>query len=286
MLSVILMASCSKGVRTDSELVPITLGAGMEAMSKVGPTDAITAGLAGWEGATADYTNNPIWNTTIGVPASGGSVTWPATHPNYNSNAGTKTFMTAWYPSNGTDGTLSGKTVSFATQDGSIDLLLATAEGYKNVSPAPALSLAHKTTKMSFNVVAGTGFPAGNITKITVNGVKVPMSMELSATNTITWSAAKNLDVYSGAGHAITNTETTVPGEVMFEPWTTANVFPTISIETTIANYPNVSIATTSDTFLSEGKHYVITLTFNMQGISMTASIADWNAAAGTGSVL
>ena len=312
MLALAALAGCSKseegtqgGNGGPEGLVPIRLGSGVAMVTKAPMTDAtsFTAGIAGWENtATEDYAGNPTWSTTIQtvppVPTKPQEmdVTWTA-QKYYNADEGTTTYMKAWYPA----GTLSGTTVTFNNTDASVDALLApVVSGTKLTKDAPdkVLAFAHQTTQINFKVQAGEGLAAGTqIKTIKVKNTAVPASITLGNVTgsvdatVVNYTGKSELDVPNIAVAEISQTATVVGDPLMVKP-VDDNTTVTLYIETvqadgttTAAIYDDVA-QTTSDSKLTRGSAYTVTLTFKQAGISLEANITPWTEAMGQGEVI
>lgn len=293
MLTLAALAGCSKSENTPEvnfgDLVAIRLGADVATSTKapIVAGSSVNAGLAGWENTSAEtYAAAPTWATditTIANSTTGQTVTW-TTAKYYNADNNTKTYMKAWYPK----GTLTGTSVLFANTLGDQDVLLAPAvSGSKDDASNKALAFTHKTTQLKFKVIAGAGLnPGTKIKRITLKNVQLPTGFDLTkdaaVDGAVTYATAADLNIPNLTETAITATATSVGDAVMFKPWADNTL--TIDIETSETIYTAKTFMT-SDLQLSEGSAYEVQLTFGQAGIGLTATIAEWQTANGSGSI-
>ena len=301
-LAAALLAGCAKeeNAGNANELVPIRLGAGVEAVATKAPVnsgDQFTAGIAGWEAAqnAAAYTENPKWNTTITVdeaidPENGSSsVTWAITQ-HYNNAADIYTHMKAWHPA----GTLSGTTVTFEENntDGADDVLYLTdAVSGNKESSTLTLPFEHKTTQLIFKVVQGEGFAAGTtINKIEVVDAATPKGINL-ATDALEYNNAANLTIQgidATAGEAILAPDAITPannivGEpVMIKEGSELYINVLLKEGGDDKEFTNTKVTIDGGGMLKVGTAYTITLTVGREGIMAQATVKDWESATGS----
>lgn len=298
LLGLAVLAGCSKeGTENNSDngaLVPIELGAGVNVISRaaIAQGNAVTdAGIAGWEAGkegTPDYSGKAKWNTNISTTASTTpqSVTWTE-QQYYNSDEETTTYMKAWYPG-GTFDTETNR-VTFENTDGSVDALLAPiVSGNKKNKVSSPLAFEHKTSQIRFLVKKGTGLADGTtIESITIKDAQLPTGFDLTKENdadgAVTYAGAEDLRVACN-DHEITNTNAgdKVGEAVMIKPIASKTF--EVDIKTNNATYQNQTVTVTTDA-VQAGYAYDITLTFGQAGIELTATVSEWQSAAGSAEI-
>lgn len=288
----VLLSSCSKNESVDPSdggRVPIRLGSGVATESKAPVTDGtqFTAGIAGWENtATENYTAAPRWNTTLRTTANAStaqSVSFTQAQY-YNADAGTTTYMKAWYPA----GTLSETSVTFSNTDGSVDALLApVVSGTKNNRDGKVLAFAHQTAQINFKVKAGSGLdPTTKLRSIKIKGVQLPNGFDLTKTGAaaVTYAAAADLTVpgITSDATAITGSATSVGSPVMVKP-ITGTTF-TVDVVTNKATYTDQTV-TVGGSNIEAGTAYDVTLTFNQSSIDLKANVTAWRSQTGAANI-
>ena len=281
----------------DNGLVPIQLSAGMgigvSSKAPINPDSnplmTFTAGVAGWEAEAAapDYATEAMtWVSTaanIEASTTAKSVTLNPTQY-YNADANIDTYIRAWYPEGTVDET--AKTVTFENTDGSVDAMLAvTVNGNKGDKGTPlTLAFEHQTAQLNFVVKAGEGLATGTtIEAIKVKGISLPTGFDLAAyTTTSTPVAAEGLAVPNIGSKEITEAGVAAGDAVMIMPQTGNTV--TIDVVTSGAEFPNQTFTVDTEN-IEAGKNYTVTLTFSQSGISLNATVAEWIAEEGSGTI-
>lgn len=286
-----LISSCSRNEETDpsdTARVPIRLGSGVATVSKAPITQGnqFDAGIAGWENAAAEtYASDPVWNTTIRTTANAGevqTVTWMAPQY-YNANEEITTYMKAWHPA----GTLSGTTVTFPNTVGDVDALLApVVSGTKLTKDAPGkvLAFAHQTAQINFKVQAGAGLAENTVlNSIKIKDVQLPTGFDLTKeiAQAVIYGDKSDLAVPGIAAEGVQVAATAVAAgtAVMIKP-IAGNTF-SIDVQTNNAIYTGKTVTVIGEN-VEAGTAYDVTLTIGRGGITLKASVADWNDATGS----
>lgn len=305
LLGLAVLTGCSKeetGNSDNGTPVPIELGAGVNVVSRavIANNDAVTnAGIAGWEvpavsgqPGTVDYSAQTTWNTTISTTASTSpvAVTW-TDQKYYNSEATTVTYLKAWYPGGTFDATNS--TVTFTNANGDQDVLLApviSGSKSKKITSSTPLAFRHMTSQIKFSVKKGEGLAEGTkIESITIKNAQLPIGFDLTKgieeDGAVTYANAADLIVPNIDGtQEITNTNAGDPvgDAVMIKP-IASKIF-LVDITTSNTTYENKTVTVTTDA-VQAGYAYDITLTFGQAGIELTATVAEWQTAAGSAEI-
>lgn len=303
-LAAVMLAACSKhengGDAVPEGEVAIRLSAGVpsaavtpDGKAPIVENDQFTAGVAGWETTITPTYAAETWKSTaadIKANTVAQNITLSPVQV-YNASNDIKTFIKAWYPA----GTLSNGIVTFDNATGEVDAMLAaTVSGSKRAQVSTPLAFAHKTTQLVFKVAGEKSLAAGTtLTSITVKNVQKPvgfdLTKEVAETGSVTFAAQADLTVPGISTPAIPiatdapATPLTVGKPVMVKPLS-GNSF-NLDIETSNAEYKNVTATIDTDSDFAEGKAYTITLTFKQTGISPKATVADWTTGTGTGDV-
>lgn len=293
------LCACSKG--EPEEQIPggnatIRLSAGLPAASvqskaPINSGDKFTPAVAGWESsAAASYTAAPTWKTTtseITASATAQSVTL-SDQQVYNADKTIKTYMKAWYP----QGVLNNGMVSFVgdasyKDDGTTDVLLSgEVSGDKSDRDNKVLAFTHLTTQLKFVVKAGTGLAEGTkLTKIELKSVDLPSGINL-ATNALLTASKSTLAVADIDGSLVIGT--TAAGDAAGSPLMivppTGNTVK-LKVTTSISEFDDIEATIDDDTAFQAGKAYTITLTFGQKNIELSATLAEWSAGTGSGTV-
>ena len=267
------------------------LSASVQSKAPINSGDTFTPAVAGWESsATASYTAAPTWNTTtseITASATAQAVTLTDQQV-YNADKTVKTYMKAWYP----QGTLTNGTVTFTADDsykgdGTADVLLAgELSGDKSDRDNKVLAFAHLTTQLKFVVKAGTGLAEDTkLTKIELKGVDLPSGINLT-TDALTGTAKETLSVPDIDGNLVIGTTETgdaAGSPLMIVPPTGNTV--TLKVTTSTTEFDNIVATIDTDTKFEAGKAYTVTLTFGQKNIELSATLAEWSAGTGSGTV-
>lgn len=284
LLAAACVCACSKD-SAENSLVPaddnapeeIVLNGGISAvMTKADLAESATCRIAAWEsnsGSVSDYSSTAWENGSTAVTSTSGTITLSPARQ-YNADGGTKTYIKGWAPDIASS---SGK-VSFTTTNGSVDVLYTgdAISGSKTdkFSSSRALTFKHKTSKLIFKVMAGTGLAANTtLTNIWVKGARVPKEINL-ATDSVTFQAAANELAACGltAGTTI-GTNAADAGSLMIAPADSV----VLKVQTSNATYDDVVLKNGSTNIqLAEGNAYTVTLTFGQPGIELTSSITPW----------
>lgn len=297
-ICLLLAAACLCACSKDKESGPldgtadIVLSAGLPSASvqskaAINSGDTFTPAIAGWESSAAvSYTAQPTWNTTtseITASTTAQAVTLTAGQV-YNADRTVKTYMKAWYP----QGVLNNGNVLFTgDQNGTVDVLLAgEVVGDKSDRENKVLAFTHLTTQFKFVVKAGPGLAAGTkLTKIEFKNVKVPNGINLT-TNALTTADKFSLEVPDIDGNLVIGT--TAAGDAAGSPLMivppSGNTV-TLKVTTSVAEFDNIEATIDDDTAFQAGKAYTITLTFGQKNIELSATLAEWSAGTGSGTV-
>ena len=281
----VLLAGCSKSENEGGEgpvpgqPVAIRLSAGIdaaEAESKASVTTSATVRIEGWEGTAApNYaTAASKWNSTssVTVNSTAAAITLSPVQY-YNADGNIKTYIKGWYPAVASN---SG-TVTFSNTNGTVDVLYASeVSGSKSSVVSSPLVFKHKSAQLVFKVKRDASLASGTkIKTIKVKNTAIPTSLALSS-NTVSYTST---------------TEAVAGQPLMVRPEANLNsvklyVETVKSDGTTIAaTYDDVAL-TTSDSKLTEGSAYTVTLTFKQAGISLKGNITPWTTATGTADVI
>lgn len=275
------MTSCANQEMAENpqpqDLVPIDLHSGVEAVTRAeiaeidGPitTEAFEFGIAGWEAATADYSQATTWAATASTNA-GQKIDWAVgKQPYYNADNTIKTHMLAWYP----HGTLADKAVTFTESTGKTDVMVASSVGSKDTK-ATSLTFEHKTTQFVFMVKAGTGLAATTkIESITIKDAGLATGFTFSAAGAVVTYATKNFAIPNIAADQVIGTAEAQAGDMAMLAPVNAKTF-LIDVVTSDGTFSDVTVTSKDDTFLA-GKAYTITLTFN-QKVDVSSSVSAW----------
>lgn len=253
----------------DSSLVEIKGNAGVGGLQTRAPiNDAsnVTASFVA-SATTGDYTTN-AWTATGTFAASG---TTPAAFSfspaQYYPVNGDAIYIKGYYPA----GTISGKTVTYTTFDGTQDVMLSNqVSGTKATAIPLAFTFNHLLSQLQFNFVAGAGYDASKtVTSIVLRSQKT----------------AKTLDVNSGliASENIGDITLNGPFAISTGAGTVASSYPmvvsgatkvTVSVTTSDGfTYPDTDVTVTT----VAGKAHKLTLTFTPKAITATATVTPWD---------
>lgn len=298
LLTAACLCACSKGEDNGpvDGTADIVLSAGLPAASvqskaPINSGDKFTPAVAGWESsATVSYAAAPTWKTTtseITASATAQAVTLTDGQV-YNADKTVKTYMKAWYP----QGTLTNGKVAFTADasykgDGTDDVLLSgEVSGDKSDRDNKVLAFAHLTTQLKFVVKAGTGLAEDTkLTKIELKGVDVPGGIDL-ATDALTGTAKEILSVPGIDGSLVIGT--TAAGDAAGSPLMIvppAENTVKLKVTTSVAEFDDIAATIDTDTKFEAGKAYTITLTFGQKNIELSATLAEWSAGTGSGTV-
>lgn len=298
----VLLAGCSKSeneggggfVPGDGKPVAIRLSSGIdaaEAESKASVTTSATVRIEGWEGTTTpNYaTAASKWNSTssVTVNSTAAAITLSPVQY-YNADGNIKTYIKGWYPAVASN---SG-TVTFSNTNGTVDVLYASeVSGSKSTVVNSPLVFKHKSVQLVFKVKRDASLAAGTkIKTIKVKNTAIPTSLSLSS-NTVNYTSKTELAVPGVTVAEIGTTEAVAGQPLMVRPEANLNsvklYIETVKSDgtTAAAIYDNVAL-TTSDSKLTEGSAYTVTLTFKQAGISLKGNITPWTTATGTADVI
>lgn len=277
-----LFAGCADSDETcpplppDGDRVEIKGNAGVGGLQTRAPINDASSVAASFvaSATTGDYTTN-AWVATATFTASG---TTPAafsfTPAQYYPVNGDAIYIKGYHPA----GTISGKTVTYTTFDGTQDVMLSNqVSGTKATATPLAFTFNHLLSQLQFNLVAGAGYDA----------TKTVTSIVLRSQGT-----AKTLDVNTGT-IATTNTgdiTLTGPFAISTGGGTVASTYPmvvsgatkvTVSVTTSDSfTYPDTDITVTT----VAGKAHKLTLTFTPKAITATATVTPWDTSGAAGS--
>lgn len=302
-----MMASCAntdvEGVVENGEPVAITLSAEVEATTvltraAIEQDAKFKATVLGWEDNNiTDFEVNPAWTAVSSDINVSKNVTSNITltdavdvsKAEYYKADGTKTYMKAFYVDGESPKAQSSNAwiYDLTKKDGSLDILIADAiNGDKNTS-AGSFEFKHPLTKLIFQVKAGDGL-ADNVTltSIKVKGMSVPEKINLGTSKVEFGENPTDLSIGVTAGTTIPSSTTDaaiVGAPIMVKPISASF---TIDVVTSAKTYENVNVTlkTVAGHEDGAGVAYVITLTIKDQ-ISTSASVADWAAGEGEGTV-
>lgn len=195
------------------------------------------------------------------------------------------TKLIALYPSGGTYSS-ANKTVTYAALDGGTDIMCsAPVQGSRN-TPMSAMTFSHMLTQVHVQVKAQNAAAVaawGNVTGITIAGKKTSVVVTLpnptsgAASIAATGAAtALPLTTPNGGPASTSQTLTTTAatyGYGMFLPVTTAG---TLTFNITTAKGGTQTLTTATAQKFEAGKAYVMEITFNVEAISVTATLTDW----------
>lgn len=284
-LALFALASCSEEdvPVDDNGRVQIQFGAGVESTITRAPVSTgtqVSAQIAGWE-STEDYSAVPAWVSNISFTANPAAqtVTWDM--PRYYLSNGNNTYMKAWYPAD-TDSNVENGIVSFVNTDGTVDAMLAAGVSGSKSTPATNLAFSHKTAQLRFHVTGTSNLePGTTLTSIQVQNAQLPTGFNLT-NDQVTASAAATVNVPGISNNEIT-TGSSDPFVIMVMPMDAL----TINVTTNKAEYRDRAVTITNPasiqgTGLAEGVAYDITLTFDRNEITLTATVAEWLEGTGT----
>lgn len=243
---------------------------GMQTRAPVNTNDNITASFVA-SATTGDYTTN-AWTSNVTFVASPTPTSALSFDPvRYYPVDNSSIYIKGYYPA----GSLSGKTVTYSTPDGTKDVMITgQATGTKASTTPLAFTFSHLLTQLQFKFVSGNGYPAlGNsVTKIVVKAQKIPATLDLNDAS-MTYTTG---DVTFNGTYPITSS-----GAVAIDcPMVKSGESVVLSITTSDSViYPDATITLTTET----GKAHMITLTFTPKEITATASVTAW-VIGGTGS--
>ena len=293
------LCACSKdkdGALPDGA-ADIVLSAGIptasvQSKAPVNSGDKFSPSVAGWESSSAvNYAVAPTWQTTTSeITASATTQAVTLTDGQvYSADKTIKTYMKAWYP----QGTLADGQVTFTGDasykgDGTDDVLLAgEVSGSKIDRANKVLAFGHMATQLKFVVIEGEGLSADTkLMKIELKNVEVPGGINL-VTNALTGTAKEALSVPDIDGSLVIGT--TEAGDAAGSP---LMIVPpvgntvTMKVTTSTAVFDNITATIDTDENFVAGKAYTIALTFNQQKVDLNATLADWSAGTGSGTVI
>lgn len=304
LLAAACLCACSKG--ENEEQLPggdavIRLSAGLPSTSVqskavINSGDQFTPAVAGWEtSATVNYGTTPTWNTTtsaITASTTPQSVTLTAGQV-YNADKTVKTYMKAWHP----QGVLTSGKVLFTENDqykgdGTDDVLLAgELVGDKSDRENKTLAFGHLTTQLKFVVKAGPGLAANTkLTKIELKNVAIPSGIDLK-TDALTGTPSANpLPVPDIDGNLVIGTtadgdEAGSPLMIVPPSGNTVKLKVTTSVDGKQIEFDDIVATIDTDEKFQAGKAYTVTLTFGQKTIELSATLAEWSAGTGSGTV-
>ena len=303
LLAAACLCACSKG--ENEEQLPggdavIRLSAGLPSTSvqskaAINSGDKFTPAVAGWEtSATVNYGTTPTWKTTtseITASTTPQSVTL-TTGQVYNADKTVKTYMKAWYP----QGVLNNGMVLFTgdpnyKDDGTTDVLLAgELVGDKSDRENKVLAFGHLTTQLKFVVKAGTGLAANTkLTKIELKSVDVPSGIDLKADKPLTTSKntlkVPDIDGNLTIGTTAAGDEAGKPVMIVPPSGNTVKLKVTTSVGDKTTEFDDIVATIDTDEKFQAGKAYTVTLTFSQKTIELSATLAEWSAGTGSGTV-
>lgn len=267
------------------------LSASVQSKAPINSGDTFTPAVAGWESsAAASYTAAPTWNTTTSeITASTTAQAVTLTDQQvYNADKTIKTYMKAWYPQGG----LNNGMVSFVgdpkyADDGTVDVLLSgEVSGSKSDRENKVLAFEHLATQLKFVVKAGTGLAEGTkLTKIELKNVEVPSGINLT-TDALLSSSKSVLAVPGIDGNLVIGTAETgdAAGKPLMIVPPSGNTV-TLKVTTSVTEFDDIVATIDGDDKFQAGKAYTITLTFGQKNIELSATLAEWSAGTGSGTV-
>lgn len=292
-LAMAVMASCTNSsideVVNNDEPVAIRLGAGVQTNVVAGTRAAITgdatfnAIVLGWEASAApeSYAINTTWTSTTseikGNATSDAITLTPKQY--YSSDAGTATYMKAFYAKDATVDANKSYVYTF-TSAGETDVLMAPAINGDKKTPATNFAFVHPLMQLKFVLVAGTGFPSGvTVTSITVKAAVLPNGVDMS-TDVVTYADAADLTVPGITAAAINGS--VVGNPVMVKPFAGG----TFKVDVVAGNVTYTDVPVTLNDFTTgAGVAYTVTLTFQNKEIEGSAKVTDWTTGTGSGTV-
>lgn len=295
-MTLALLAGCSNTETdnlVDGNPLQIKLNAGVQAIGSA--TRAPITGIAtfkptilGWESsAVVDYTTDPSWeaSTQDGIAANASNaaiILDPAQY--YSADQTTKTYMKAFYAEGAVADTENSYIYNFANDKGAVDVLVApVVEGSRTNATGKNFAFVHPLTQLKFEVKAGKGFPVNaTLTSITLKNVALPTSFNFS-TDQVGYAAKANLAV-DGVTGTISDIFAPVGNPVMVEPIPAGADALTIDVVANETTYSNIKVELAATTSTGIGVAYTIQLTFQ-EKISASASVTEWEAGTGSGTV-
>lgn len=294
------LASCTNSAIDDvvnnDEPVAIRLSAGVQAnvvvsRAPITSIESFKPIILGWEGATAEYNQNPKWKASTTQPIAGNASNFEITMDPleyYNANASVNTFMKAFYVSGDIAPAMDSSKeyiYTFKNDNGDRDVLFATAiSGNKSTNTTKAFEFKHLLTQIKFAVKEGAGLSENTtLRSITLKNVKVPEGFDLS-TDALTYvdkAALLISDISSPTINGNTTTPLVVGSPVMISPMADLK----LTVVTSVGTFDDVSVNIDSDASLMAGKAYTIALTFQQKAIAGKATVSDWEEGTGSGTV-
>lgn len=221
---------------------------------------------------TGDYTNN-AWNATGSFAASGTATSFSFSPAQYYPVDGSTIYIKGYYPA----GTISGKTVTYTTFDGTQDVMLSNqVSGTKASAATPlAFTFNHLLSQLQFNLVAGPGYDVGKtVTSIVIKAQQTAKTLDINA-GTMTTNTG---DITLTGPFAISTSGTVAAQRPMVIPGSTSI---TVSVTTSDGvTYPDATITVTTVV----GKAHQLTLTFTPKLITVTAAVTPWDTSGAGGS--
>lgn len=292
-----MMASCSNtevegiDVVDNGEPVAIQVTAGVKTNVVAGVTRAPITGDAtfkatvlAWEAATPNFATDPTWQVgTSDIKASGETPTLTLDENKYYLADGTSTSMKAFYVENATVDDAHKYIYNFANTDGQKDVLITAdaVSGTKASTTPVKFAFTHPLMQLKFKLIAGKGFPNGKtITNLKVNGVKLPIGVDMSTSTVLYSTVTQNIGVPESDNKVIDGN--IVGNPIMVAPISKGEF--TIDVSANGKDYKGIPVNLNgiSESVSGAGVAYTVELTFH-EKMSASATVSDW-ADNGTGS--
>lgn len=257
--------------------VEIKISAGIPGLlsrAPVNTNDNITAPFVA-STTNGDYTTN-AWVSTATFVASPTPTSALSFNPSryYSPTATSPIYITGYYPA----GTLSGKTVTFASNGMEDVMITAQATGTKATATPLSFTFNHLLTQLQFQFKSGAGYPASgnNVTQIVIRSQKMPATLTLND-GSLTYATASDLTLngtypITTAGATAVDCPMVKSGEALVIGVTTSDG----------VVYPDATISLTTQV----GKAHLITFTLTPKEITSTVSVTAWAPGGGGSSSL
>lgn len=221
---------------------------------------------------TGDYTTN-AWTATGTFAASGTATSFSFSPAQYYPVDGSTIYIKGYYPA----GSISGKTVTYTTFDGTQDVMLSNqVSGTKATAATPlAFTFNHLLSQLQFNLVAAAGYDVSKtVTSIVIKSQQTAKTLDLNTGNMTTNTG----DITLAGSFAISTSGTVAAARPMVIAGATSI---TVSVTTSDGvTYPDATINLTTVV----GKAHQLTLTFTPKLITVTAAVTPWDTSGAGGS--